>query len=188
MTSGKGQKRLREAKKKILDDLLSSYDKRIRPNNVNETDFESNNNLYQIIIIFYYFFNAGKPVHIVVNFFVRNVEEINDKKGEWRVQLTFRQTWTDERLKFNDYNGQIRYINMIDGESQIWKPDTFFRNEKESHVHKLLAPNQLIRIHPDGNVLYSTRITLTLSCPMDFKYYPFDEQVCQISLASCKCC
>lgn len=125
-------------------------------------------------------------MRVEVNFFVRNIEEINDMKNEWKVQLTFRQSWNDDRLKFNDYNGQLRYINLIDNESQIWKPDTFFKNEKESHFHKLLSPNQLIRIYPDGNVLYSTRISLTLTCLMDLKYYPRDKQVCVISLASCK--
>lgn len=139
-----------------------------------------------MIIILHYFSNLGKPVRVEVNFFVRNIEEINDVKGEWKVQLTFRQSWTDDRLKFNDYNGQLRYINMIDDVSQIWKPDTFFKNEKESHFHKLLAPNQLIRIYPDGKVLYSLRITLTLACQMSLVFYPLDEQVCEISLASCK--
>lgn len=39
--SGKSQKRFREATKKIIDNLFASYDKRIRPNGANETDYES---------------------------------------------------------------------------------------------------------------------------------------------------
>ncbi|XP_017490330.1 PREDICTED: glutamate-gated chloride channel-like [Rhagoletis zephyria] len=162
--SGQGQKRFRDATKKILDDLLSSYDKRIRPNSANET--------------------AGKPVKIQVNMLLRNIEKIDDVAHEWSVQLTFRQKWTDDRLKFNDYNGQISYINLVDGANQIWKPDTFFKNEKKGHFHNILTPNQLVRIYPDGAVLYSTRISLVLACPMDLKYYPADKQVCQIQLAS----
>lgn len=115
---------------------------------------------------------------------LRNIEKIDDVAHEWSVQLTFRQKWTDDRLKFNDYNGQISYINLVDGANQIWKPDTFFKNEKEGHFHNILTPNQLVRIYPDGAVLYSTRISLVLACPMDLKYYPADKQVCQIQLAS----
>ncbi len=39
--SGKSQKRFREATKKIIDNLFASYDKRIRPNGANETDYKS---------------------------------------------------------------------------------------------------------------------------------------------------
>jgi len=41
-----------------------------------------------------------------------------------------------------------------------------------------------MRIYPNGNVLYSQRISLTLACPMDLKYYPFDRQICSIIIAS----
>lgn len=124
---------------------------------------------------------------VQVNFYVRAIEEIDDVANQWSVQLTFRQKWTDDRLKFNDYNGQISYINLVDMASQIWKPDTFVKNDKDGHYHNIIAPNQLVRIYPDGTVLYSIRISLTLACPMDLKYYPMDSQECMIQLASCKC-
>ncbi len=47
-------------------------------------------------------------------------------------------------------------------------------------------PNVLLRIYPNGNVLYSIRISLVLSCPMDLKYYPLDRQTCSIQMASCE--
>ena len=71
-------------------------------------------------------------------------------------------------------------------------------------------PNVLLRIYPNGNVLFSIRISLgiitvkvyyylnksinktsffaipVLSCPMDLKYYPLDRQTCSIQMASCK--
>lgn len=107
-------------------------------------------------------------------------------QNEIKVQITFRQSWVDDRLRFYDKHGQIEYLTLKDF-SKIWTPDTFFKNEREGHFHNLLSPNQLIRIYPDGTVLYSIRISLTLACPMDLKYYPFDRQICNIDLASCKC-
>ena len=47
-------------------------------------------------------------------------------------------------------------------------------------------PNILLRIHPNGEILYSIRLSLTLACPMDLKYYPLDRQTCSIAMASCK--
>lgn len=60
-------------------------------------------------------------------------------------------------------------------------------------------PNVLIRVHKDGTILYSVRISLVLSCPMDLHVtlknveddlktiiqdYPMDQQRCVIELAS----
>ncbi|KAK6039257.1 Cation transporter family protein [Cooperia oncophora] len=45
-------------------------------------------------------------------------------------------------------------------------------------------PNVLIRVHKDGTILYSVRISLVLSCPMHLQFYPMDVQQCFIDLAS----
>ena len=65
-------------------------------------------------------------------------------------------------------------------------PDLFFSNEKEGHFHNIIVPNVYIRIFPNGSVLYSIRISLTLACPMNLKLYPLDRQVCSLRMASCK--
>lgn len=102
---------------------------------------------------------------------------------EYSVQLTFREQWLDERLKFNDFNGKIKYLTLTDA-ARVWMPDLFFSNEKEGHFHNIIMPNVYIRIFPYGSVLYSIRISLTLSCPMNLKLYPLDRQVCSLRMAS----
>lgn len=69
----------------------------------------------------------------------------------------------------------------------MWMPDLFFSNEKEGHFHNIIMPNVYIRIFPNGSVLYSIRISLTLACPMNLKLYPLDRQICSLRMASCKC-
>uniref|UniRef100_A0A8C6SUE2 Alcohol dehydrogenase n=1 Tax=Neogobius melanostomus TaxID=47308 RepID=A0A8C6SUE2_9GOBI len=66
----------------------------------------------------------------------------------------------------------------------IWKPDLFFANEKGAHFHEVTTDNKLLRIFKNGNVLYSIRLTLTLSCPMDLKNFPMDVQTCIMQLES----
>jgi hypothetical protein len=105
---------------------------------------------------------------------------------EYSTQLTFREEWKDERLVFNDIDGQIKFLVLTDQE-KIWKPDLFFANEKEGHDHTIIMPNVLLRIFPNGDVLYSIRISLILFCPMHLKYFPLDTQTCVIQMASCKC-
>ena len=121
---------------------------------------------------------------------------------EFAVQITFRQKWNDPRLRFDDYkgsnwksfvitlinqtcSGRIKYLTLTDPK-KVWMPDTFFRNEKTGHFHNILVNNVYIRIFPNGDVLYSIRISLTLSCPMNLKLYPMDRQTCALKIASCK--
>jgi hypothetical protein len=82
-------------------------------------------------------------------------------------------------------NGKISFLVLTDPD-KIWKPDLFFSNEKSGHFHNIIMPNVLLRIFPNGNVLFSIRISLTLFCPMDLKYYPLDMQTCIIKMASCE--
>lgn len=104
---------------------------------------------------------------------------------EYSIQITFREQWNDDRLQYDDMSGRIRFLTLTDPD-KIWKPDLFFSNEKKGHFHEIIMPNVLLRIHPNGDVLYSIRISLVLFCPMDLKYYPLDKQTCQIKMASCK--
>ena len=101
------------------------------------------------------------------------------------MQITFRQQWNDPRLKFDDQRGNIRYLSLTETDS-IWTPDTFISNSKKTEVVADIKPNVLVRIYPNGDVYYSTRLSTLLTCPMDFKYYPFDNQVCPMQIASCE--
>ncbi|XP_039283165.1 glutamate-gated chloride channel isoform X7 [Nilaparvata lugens] len=159
-----GKINYREKEKQVLDQILgpSSYDARIRPSGVNQTD---------------------GPAIVRVNLFVRSIATISDIKMEYSVQLTFREQWLDERLKFNDFGGKIKYLTLTEA-NRVWMPDLFFSNEKEGHFHNIIMPNVYIRIFPYGSVLYSIRISLTLSCPMNLKLYPLDRQVCSLRMAS----
>ncbi|KAL1122563.1 hypothetical protein AAG570_002893 [Ranatra chinensis] len=126
---------------------------------------------------------AGAPTIVRVNIFLRSISKIDDYKMEYSVQLTFREQWMDERLKFNDLGGKLKYLTLTES-NRVWMPDLFFSNEKEGHFHNIIMPNVYIRIFPNGSVLYSIRISLTLSCPMNLKLYPLDRQICSLRMAS----
>ena len=81
------------------------------------------------------------------------------------------------------FPGRIKYLTLTDPK-KVWMPDTFFRNEKTGHFHNILVNNVYIRVFPNGDVLYSIRISLTLSCPMNLKLYPMDRQTCALKIAS----
>ena len=47
-------------------------------------------------------------------------------------------------------------------------------------------PSLYSRLNPAGTVLYSVRLSLTLSCVMDLRKFPLDSQVCTMMIESCK--
>ncbi|UXI18608.1 transcription factor BTF3-like 4 [Sarcoptes scabiei] len=161
-----GQADIRQAEKQILDKIIGQgYDSRIRPSGTNQTTAKDG------------------PANVTINILIRSISSIDDVTMEYACQITFRQQWNDNRLRYEDTTGQIKYLVLTDPE-RIWKPDLFFANEKKGHFHEIIMPNILLRIHPNGDILYSIRLSLTLTCPMDLKYYPLDRQTCSIKMAS----
>ena len=119
------------------------------------------------------------------NMYLRQIEYICTTRQQWKTQITFRHQWNDPRLVFDDKKGQIRYL-ILEQYDRIWKPDTFISNSLLTESHTDLKPNTLIRIYPNGNVLLSIRLTVTATCPMDLRRYPFDTQKCFLKFASCE--
>lgn len=154
----------REKEKQILDKILGTqyYDRRIRPAGANGTE---------------------GPAVVDVNLMFRSFPTISDNKMEYSTTITFREEWLDERLRFDDFRGKLKYLTLTDPD-KVWMPDLFFSNEREGHFHNIIVPNVYVRIFPNGNVLYSIRISLTLSCPMNLKLYPLDRQMCSLLMIS----
>ena len=103
----------------------------------------------------------ASPTVVLCNLYVRSFEKIDDVKMEFSVQITFRQQWFDNRLVYDDLGGKIKYLTMTESD-KVWMPDTFFRNEKQGRFHNIIQPNLYVRVYPDGNVLYSIRVSLTV--------------------------
>ena len=101
----------------------------------------------------------GAPTVVTGSLFMRSFEKIDDVKMEFSVQITFRQQWYDNRLEYDDMGGKIKYLTMTDS-SKVWMPDTFFRNEKQGKFHNIIQPNLYVRIYPNGDVLYSIRVSI----------------------------
>nr|CAD2173282.1 unnamed protein product [Meloidogyne enterolobii] len=168
------KKKLKE--QEIIQKVLRDYDWRVRPRGKNES-----------------WTDTGGPVNVTVNIYLRSISKIDDVNMEYSAQFTFREEWWDPRLaysRFADDETEVPSFVVLatseqaDLSQQIWMPDTFFQNEKEARRHLIDKPNVLIRIHPNGQILYSVRLSLVLSCPMSLEYYPLDRQTCLIDLAS----
>ncbi|XP_067852238.1 gamma-aminobutyric acid receptor subunit alpha-6-like [Heptranchias perlo] len=101
---------------------------------------------------------------------------------EYTMDVFFRQTWIDKRLKFEGPIEILRLNNLM--VSKIWTPDTFFRNGKKSIAHNMTTPNKLFRIMQNGTILYTMRLTINAACPMRLMNFPMDGHACPLKFGS----
>ncbi|UYV81270.1 hypothetical protein LAZ67_20000607 [Cordylochernes scorpioides] len=102
------------------------------------------------------------------------------------MDIYLRQSWFDPRLNYSnlvDHAQQVT-LNGQDVVTRIWTPDIFFRNVKSAAFHDVTVPNKLVRMQPNGTILFSMRLTLKLACHMSFRRYPMDTQNCHLIFGS----
>ncbi|KAL7881202.1 hypothetical protein AOLI_G00080500 [Acnodon oligacanthus] len=174
----------------FLDKLMgktSGYDARIRPNfkgpPVNVTCNIFINSFGSVTETTMVSLSLCPPVNVTCNIFINSFGSIAETTMDYRVNIFLRQKWNDPRLAYSEYPDPSLDLDpsMLDS---IWKPDLFFANEKGANFHDVTTDNKLLRISKDGTVLYSIRLTLILSCPMDLKNFPMDVQTCTMQLES----
>ncbi|KAG5895167.1 hypothetical protein JTB14_007335 [Gonioctena quinquepunctata] len=143
----------------LLDHLLNGYDNSIRPD------------------------IGGPPTVVEVDIMVRSMGSISEIDMTYSMDCYFRQSWIDKRLAFlGDSNDTLALsVSML---ARIWKPDTYFYNGKQSHLHTITTPNKFVRLHQDGRVLYSSRLTIKAGCPMNLEDFPMDIQRCPLKFGS----
>ncbi|GMT12418.1 hypothetical protein PFISCL1PPCAC_3715 [Pristionchus fissidentatus] len=151
----------------IIGEMMKGYDPRVRPASWDNTTQQQ----------------ITGPVNVEVNMLIRSISKIDNVNMEYSVQLTFRESWYDPRLRYN-YGVSTPDFVIMDQDTKVWMPDSFFQNEKQAHRHIIDKPNVLIRVYRYGMILYSVRLSLVLSCPMRLQNYPMDIQTCLIDVAS----
>ncbi|KAJ6220177.1 hypothetical protein RDWZM_005989 [Blomia tropicalis] len=113
-----------------------------------------------------------------------SISSISEVQMDFTSDFYFRQGWRDPRLSFKPRPGIDALFVGAEVAKLIWVPDTFFANEKSALFHMATTPNTFIRIRSNGDVLRSTRLTVTSSCPMNLQYFPMDRQMCTIEVES----
>lgn len=78
---------------------------------------------------------------------------------DFTLDFYFRQFWTDPRLAFRKRPGVETLSVGSEFIKNIWVPDTFFVNEKQSYFHIATTSNEFIRIHHSGSITRSIRYT-----------------------------
>uniref|UniRef100_A0A8C6TC17 Gamma-aminobutyric acid type A receptor beta3 subunit n=1 Tax=Neogobius melanostomus TaxID=47308 RepID=A0A8C6TC17_9GOBI len=133
--------------KETVDKLLKGYDIRLRP------DF------------------GGPPVAVGMSIDVASIDMVSEVNMDYTLTMYFQQYWRDKRLAYGGIPLNLTLDNRV--ADQLWVPDTYFLNDKKSFVHGVTVKNRMIRLHPDGTVLYGLRITTTANCTLEIESYGY---------------
>ncbi|XP_073077088.1 gamma-aminobutyric acid receptor subunit rho-2 isoform X2 [Manis javanica] len=127
---------------------------------------------------------GGPAIPVGMDVQVESLDSISEVDMDFTMTLYLRHYWKDERLAFPSASNKSM---TFDGRlvKKIWVPDVFFVHSKRSFTHDTTTDNIMLRVFPDGHVLYSMRITVTAMCNMDFSHFPLDTQTCSLELESC---
>ncbi|CAL8082807.1 unnamed protein product [Orchesella dallaii] len=129
--------------------------------------------------------NASEPLEISVHISVQSLEFLDPLKNEYKVQMVIHQEWEDSRLAYSQLNPpkRLRYLTVLET-GKIWRPDLYFFNEKSTATSYGQQDRSFGRVSPTGKVSFVSRVSATLSCPVNIRLFPFDSQKCPFKMAS----
>lgn len=147
----------REAKR-LFDDLLSDYNRLIRP---------VGNNSHKVII--------------TVGLKLSQLIDINLRHQVMTTNIWLEQEWEDYKLKWNpaEYGG----VDMIHVPAEnIWLPDIVLFNNADGNYEVILMNKATV--YSTGKVVWKPPALYKSTCEIDVEYFPFDEQNCLMKFAS----
>ncbi|XP_055894512.1 glycine receptor subunit alpha-4-like isoform X2 [Biomphalaria glabrata] len=151
----------RDVLTQLLNNQSNGYDPRVPP------DYEED-----------YATDVKIKIHML------SFDSVSETTMDYSVEIYLTMQWLDKRLDFRKLHNapklEVGYKLM----PLVWVPDVYFKNVKKASFHNVTVPNRYIHIYPNGSVIYSTRLSLTLSCRMRLQKYPLDTQICPMVIQS----
>ncbi|PBC31729.1 Acetylcholine receptor subunit beta [Apis cerana cerana] len=144
--------------KRLYDDLLSNYNRLIRPvmNNTETLTVQLGLKLSQLI-------------------------EMNLKNQVMTTNVWVEQRWNDYKLKWNpeEYGGvEMLYVPS----ENIWLPDIVLYNNADGNYEVTLMTKATLKY--TGDVSWKPPAIYKSSCEINVEYFPFDEQSCIMKFGS----
>jgi len=144
--------------KRLYDDLLSNYNKLVRPV-VNVTD----------------------AVTVKLKLKLSQLIDVNLRNQIMTTNLWVEQFWFDYKMRWdpNEYGG----VDMLHVPSDhIWRPDIVLYNNADGNFEVTLSTKATL--YNSGRVEWKPPAIYHSSCEMDVEYFPFDEQTCVMKFGS----
>ncbi|XP_076034944.1 glycine receptor subunit alphaZ1-like isoform X2 [Oratosquilla oratoria] len=126
----------------------------------------------------------GKPTVVYFHVTVMGIDSINENSMTYAADIFFAQSWKDHRLRLpENMTSEYRLLDL-DWLKELWRPDSFFKNAKQVTFQTMTIPNHYVWLYQTKSILYMVKLTLKLSCAMNFAIYPHDTQECKLQMES----
>ncbi|KAG7170765.1 Glycine receptor subunit beta-like 4 [Homarus americanus] len=126
----------------------------------------------------------GKATVVFFHVTVMGIDSINENSMTYAADIFFAQTWKDHRLRLPENMTTEYRLLDLDWLKHLWRPDSFFKNAKQVTFQTMTIPNHYVWLFQDSKILYMVKLTLKLSCAMNFAIYPHDTQECKLQMES----
>merc|ERR1719499_2812 len=144
--------------KRLYDDLLSNYNKLVRPV-VNVTD----------------------AVMVRLKLKLSQLIDVNLRNQIMTTNLWVEQFWYDYKMRWDpDEYGGVDILHVPS--THIWLPDIVLYNNADGNFEVTLATKATLWYN--GLVEWKPPAIYHSSCEMDVEYFPFDEQTCVMKFGS----
>ncbi|OQR70870.1 acetylcholine receptor subunit alpha 1-like [Tropilaelaps mercedesae] len=144
--------------KRLYDDLMSSYNRLIRPvgNNSDRLTVKMGLKLSQLI-------------------------DVNLRSQIMTTNVWVNQEWSDHKLRWDptEYGGVTELYVPAE---QIWLPDIVLYNNADGNYEVTIMTKAII--NNEGTVIWNPPAIYKSSCLMDVQYFPFDQQLCSMKFGS----
>uniref|UniRef100_A0A1A9ZPQ1 Uncharacterized protein n=1 Tax=Glossina pallidipes TaxID=7398 RepID=A0A1A9ZPQ1_GLOPL len=126
----------------------------------------------------------GAPTIVYFHVTVMGLDSIDENSMTYVADIFFAQTWKDHRLRLPENMTTEYRLLEVDWLKNVWRPDSFFKNAKSVTFQTMTIPNHYMWLYKDKTILYMVKLTLKLSCIMNFAIYPHDTQECKLQMES----
>ncbi|XP_072399571.1 glycine receptor subunit alpha-2 [Diabrotica undecimpunctata] len=126
----------------------------------------------------------GNPTIVHFHVTVMGLDSIDENSMTYAADIFFAQTWKDHRLRLPENMTTEYRLLEVEWLKKMWRPDSFFKNAKSVTFQTMTIPNHYMWLYKDKTILYMVKLTLRLSCAMNFMIYPHDTQECKLQMES----
>uniref|UniRef100_A0A914WI70 Uncharacterized protein n=1 Tax=Plectus sambesii TaxID=2011161 RepID=A0A914WI70_9BILA len=125
--------------------------------------------------------NHSLPVTVYLKVSLQQLIDVDEKNQILHVNAWLDYSWTDYKLRWDIKE----YANISDVRfpaGEIWKPDVLLYNSVDSNFDSTYPTNMVV--YHTGVVSWIPPGIFKISCKIDIKWFPFDEQKCFFKFGS----
>ncbi len=125
------------------------------------------------------------PTVVEIGLYLIDITSLDQREETFGIELDVVTRWKDPRRGFDpEIEGVDRLVFRQDAARNLsaegWWPELFITNT----VGQMGMGMRRSTVYPDGTVMNRARIEATLRAPLDFRGFPFDNQVLPIHVES----